>query len=262
MKIGVQLYTLRDYCKTLEDFAETLKKVADMGFSTVQVSGTCAYEADWLRDALKAAGLTCNLTHFNFDRIVNETEKVVDEHNTFGCKYIGVGSMPGVFTQETEKIPGYAKEFVEKAKPAAKIIAEKGSLFMYHNHGAEYRNFIDGKNCMEFLADAFTPDEMGFTLDTYWVKDGGHDPVKEIERLSGRLPVVHFKDYKEEADGTHHFTWCGDGTIDFESVGVALEKAGTQYVYIEQDKTFDDMPNPFDCLKNSRAYLKSLGFEF
>ena len=103
---------------------------------------------------------------------------------------------------------------------------------------------------------------MGFTLDTYWVKDGGHDPVKEIERLSGRLPVVHFKDFKEEADGTHHFTWCGDGTIDFESVGVALEKAGTQYVYIEQDKTFDDMPNPFDCLKHSYDYLKSLGFQF
>ena len=262
MKIGVQLYTLRDYCKTLEDFSETLKKVADMGFSTVQVSGTCAYEAEWLRDQLKAAGLTCNLTHFNYDRIVNETEQVVNEHNTYGCRYIGLGAMPGVFSKETEKIPEFAAEFVAKAKPAAKKISEMGSYFMYHNHGVEYRTFIDGKNCMEYLADVFTPEEMGFTLDTYWVVDGGSDPIKEIERLSGRLPCVHFKDYKEEADGTHHFTWCGDGIIDFSKIGAALEKAGTQYVFIEQDKTFPDEPDPFKCLANSRAHLKSLGFEF
>ena len=34
MKIGAQLYTLHDYCKTLEDFSETLKRVADMGIPT------------------------------------------------------------------------------------------------------------------------------------------------------------------------------------------------------------------------------------
>ena len=38
MKIGAQLYTLRDSCKDLESFAETLKKVADIGYTTVQVS--------------------------------------------------------------------------------------------------------------------------------------------------------------------------------------------------------------------------------
>ena len=96
MIIGAQLFTLRDYCKTLEDFSETLKKVADIGYTTVQVSGTCAYEAQWLRDQLKAAGLTCGITHYNYNRIINETEAVIEEHKTFGCRYIGVGSCPAV----------------------------------------------------------------------------------------------------------------------------------------------------------------------
>ena len=30
MEIGAQLYTVRDYAKTTEDFAETLKKIADI----------------------------------------------------------------------------------------------------------------------------------------------------------------------------------------------------------------------------------------
>ena len=43
MKLGAQLYTVRDFTKTTDDFAETLKKVADIGYRTVQVSGTCAF---------------------------------------------------------------------------------------------------------------------------------------------------------------------------------------------------------------------------
>lgn len=57
MKIGAQLYTVRNYTQNLEDFSETLKKVADIGYTTVQVSGTCAYEADWLKEQLDKTGL-------------------------------------------------------------------------------------------------------------------------------------------------------------------------------------------------------------
>ena len=262
MKVGVQFYTLREYCKDLDSFSETLQRVADMGFSTVQISGVCAYTAEWLRDELKKAGLTCNLTHYNYDRILNETEAVINEHKTFGCKYIGIGALPGVFTKEKELIPGYVDAFVEKAKPAAKKIAEAGCYFMYHNHAAEYENEINGKNCMEYLSDSFAPEEMGFTLDTYWVKKGGYDPVEEIKRLKGRLPCVHFKDMAVEADGEKHCTWCGNGILDFSSIGQALKDAGTDYIFIEQDKTFACEPDPFKCLEKSKAYLSSIGFEF
>ena len=45
MELGAQLYTVRAFTQTLADFAETLKKVADIGYRTVQVSGTCAFDA-------------------------------------------------------------------------------------------------------------------------------------------------------------------------------------------------------------------------
>ena len=85
MKIGAQLYTVHDYTKTLEDFSETLKKVADIGYTSVQVSGTCAYEPEWLRDELKKNGLTCDLTHFAFDAVVADAKKVAEDHKVFGC---------------------------------------------------------------------------------------------------------------------------------------------------------------------------------
>ena len=41
MEIGAQLFTVRDYAKTLDDFAKTLEKIAKIGYRVVQVSGTC-----------------------------------------------------------------------------------------------------------------------------------------------------------------------------------------------------------------------------
>ncbi len=263
MRVGVQLYTLNQYCKDLSSFSETLKKIADMGYTVVQVSGTCDYEGQWLAEELKRNGLKCALTHVNFDKLAENTDKMIADHKTFDCKYIGIGSMPDVFTKETEKLPDICESFVKRAKPVVEKIKKSGCYFMYHNHSPEYLNKAkNGKIIMEYLSDAFAPDEMGFTLDTYWVKYSEYDPVSEIKRLVGRLPCVHFKDMLLQESGEPRFTWCGNGILDFPAIGDALKDAGTEYILVEQDKTFGDEPNPFKCLAKSKAYLESVGFEF
>ena len=65
MKIAAQLFTVHDFTKNLEDFEKSLKKVADIGYKYVQVSGTCAYEAGWLKEKLDKYGLKCVLTHIH-----------------------------------------------------------------------------------------------------------------------------------------------------------------------------------------------------
>ena len=75
MEIGAQFYTLRDYCKDLDGFKESLKRVADIGYKNVQISGTCEYSAEWLRDALKETGLKCVLTHTPADKIVADPKR-------------------------------------------------------------------------------------------------------------------------------------------------------------------------------------------
>ena len=48
MKIGAQMYTVREFCKTTEGLAESLKKIADIGYTTVQLSGVCDYDPAWM----------------------------------------------------------------------------------------------------------------------------------------------------------------------------------------------------------------------
>ena len=115
MKIGAQLYTLRDYCKDLESFSKTLEKIADIGYKIVQVSGTCEYEPEWLKKELEKNGLECVITHYPADKMIENPKKVAEAHEIFGCKYIGLGYYG--FDAETEDF-GYG-DFVKKELPVA-----------------------------------------------------------------------------------------------------------------------------------------------
>ena len=254
MKIGAQLYTVHNYTKTLEDFAETLKKVADIGYTSVQVSGTCAYEPEWLAEQLKKNGLTCDLTHVSFDGIVANPEKTVQNHNIFGCKYIGVGGY-GPFNTENgaNEIDG----FVAKAMPAFNVIKESGKKFFYHNHAHEFRNKDENGECVFEKLVKLDPALIGFTIDVYWVAEGGHDPVKWLNDLAGRVECIHFKDMKIDEDGTHKFAPVGYGVLDFDKIIKAAQDAGTDYAFVEQDDCYGE--DPFDCLKKSYDFLKSKG---
>ena len=257
MEIGAQLYTLREYCKTIEDFAETLKKVADIGYRTVQVSGVCAYEPEWLDEQLKANGLRCVITHTNQERIKTETEAVIADHDKFNCKYIGIGSIPYPLTDD-ESYDMFVKDYLEPAKK----IAASGKYLMYHNHHAEFmKNPKTGNLYIEDMAADFAPNELGFTLDTYWVQVGGGNPVEWINKLSGRLPCIHLKDLaiakNPEGGVKQHMAVVGEGNINFEAVIEAAEKAGTDYLLVEQDNCYGE--NPFDCLERSYKNLIKLG---
>ncbi|MBQ8525876.1 MAG: sugar phosphate isomerase/epimerase [Clostridia bacterium] len=255
MKIGAQLYTLRDYCKTLEDFSETLKKVADIGYTSVQVSGTCAYEGEWLAEQLKANGLTCGLTHYSPAEMLEDPVAVAEKHKKFDCKYIGIGAMPNIFADNTKE---NWSSFVSNYKPVAEKFKEMGCYLMYHNHHYEFFD-VNGEIAWDYLKKSFAPDEMGFTVDVHWVLAGGHDPIVELRDLKGRIPCVHFKDFTATLSGERRFAPVGEGILDFGKIAQTCIDLGVEYAYVEQDNCYGE--DPFACLKRSCDYLKALGLE-
>lgn len=248
MIIGAQFYTLRNFCKTLDDFSETLKKVADIGYTSVQISGTCAYEPEWLRDQLKANGLKCAVTHIPGDKLKADPVKVAHDHDIFDCEYVGLGCYNFAAEDAT------TEKFTEGYLPVAKAIHSAGKYFMYHNHDAEFK-WENGKTILANLAEKFSPELMGFTLDTFWVQAGGGDPAAWIDELSGRVPCIHIKDYSYG----RKMAVIGEGNINFDRVFKSAEKAGTKYMLVEQDECYGE--DPFDCLARSYKYLSSLGFK-
>ncbi len=247
MKIGAQLYTVRDFCKDTDSLFETLKKIADIGYKYIQVSGVCEYDAAWLKNALEQTGLKCVLTHIPAEKLINETDKAINEHNIFDCRYIGLGYFD--FAKEN----AFA-EFINEFSSPAKKLSENNKHFMYHNHSSEFIK-LEGKTILEHLAEHFPPNEMGFTFDTYWAQHAGADPAEFLKLLANRIPCIHLKDHKYNGD----MAVIGEGNINFDRVFAAAKAGNTEYMLVEQDDCYGE--NPFECLKRSYKNLKSLGFE-
>ena len=251
MQIGAQFYTVRNQCQTLEDFALTLRKVADIGYKTVQISGTCPYEAEWLREQLAANDLRCVLTHIPVPRLVGETQQVIADHHVFGCEHIGLGWY--AFNEDKPE-ESYAN-FMATFPRVAQEIRDGGRYFMYHNHDNEFKLAPGSKQIvLEKLAQDIPADVMGFTLDTFWIQAGGGDPAQWVEKLAGRVPVIHLKDY---AYG-RRMAVVGEGNINFDRVFEKAEKSGTKYMLVEQDDCNGE--DPIECLRRSYEYLKACGF--
>ena len=96
MEIGLNLFSINNLLKTEDDYVNTLIKLKEMGYDAVQFSGV-KYNVDMIKRGIKESGLPVVLTHVPIDRILDDTDALIEEHFSFGCKNIGLGAIPKDF---------------------------------------------------------------------------------------------------------------------------------------------------------------------
>lgn len=250
LKVAAQLYTLRDFLKTPEEIEKTLKKVKEIGYDAVQLSGMGPIEAEALKKIADEVGLEICATHISYDRLQNDLDKVIAEHKLWNCKYVGLGGMPMECRTSYE---GY-KEFLKTASEIAKKLNDNGLRFIYHNHRFEFEKF-NGLTGMDILFNETDPETFEFELDTYWVQAGGANPIDWINKVSGRMSVVHFKDMAIK-DDQQIMAEIGEGNLNWPAIIEACKKNNVKWCAVEQDICQRD---PFESLEISRSYLKKMG---
>ena len=249
MKLGAQFYTLRNSCKDLAGLEETMKKVADIGYSSIQLSGVCAYSGEWAAEKAKEIGITIDITHYDYNKIINDVENTIKHHAAMNCKCIGIGSSP--YGRDQEGLD----RLVNELSPVTPTITAAGHKVMYHNHHWEFAKIGD-KTFLELLCDKFSPEELGITLDTYWVQAAGGDPVAWIKKLHGRIDRIHFKDMAMNMeDKAVRIASIGEGNMNYDAIIQACLDEDIEYGYVELDNCYGE--DPFDCMKRSYDFLSS-----
>lgn len=94
--------------------------------------------------------MSCALTHYSYDRIAKETDRVVDEHKLFGCRYIGIGCIQNGLRNGRKDYAAFHGAF----KPAGKRMAELGCRLMYHNHDMEFARCGEGNMDFDSILEA------------------------------------------------------------------------------------------------------------
>ena len=155
-------------------------------------------------------------------------------------------------------------------------------LFVTNYHvidieGAAFLRIWDDDDNRYLIEDieAVDPDLVQTEIDVCWVKYAGVDPAAYLRKYAGRAPVVHLKDFfgqksenmyeligietraPKRPDG-FEFRPVGYGLQDVPSIVEASEKAGAEWLIVEQDKPSMGF-TALESAKKSIDYLRSIG---
>ena len=252
IKIGAQMYTAREFCKTPADIAKSCAKVKAMGYDGIQASGMGPIDPAELKRILDGEGLECAASHISLDRMKNETQAAIDEHHILGCKYTAIG---GFFPKAEDWSLALWEKFVADYNEVAAKFAGSGLSIGYHNHSHELAP-ADGVKPMDLLIQKLDR-SVWIEIDTYWIAHGGSDPAAYIEKVAGRIPCVHFKDLTITAKREHKMTEIGDGNLNWPRICNAVRNAGSEWVLVERDSGELD---PFASLKRSVENIRGTFF--
>ena len=226
-RIGLQIYSLTVGGSTefTSDIAGGLKRVAQMGYTTLELAGYntngnigAVSMADFKKMA-DDASLEIVSSHLsppvrgpyspeNKDEILDFWKKATDQHAAIGVKLIIQPSQPS--TRNIEEVAYVSEIFNE----AGKVAKAGGLSFGYHNHAGEFQRVSSatpppetetpagerprrgprGEIIYDLMMKNTDPSLVFFELDVYWCVMGQQDPVEYMRNYADRISVLHIKD--------------------------------------------------------------------
>ena len=251
-KIGLNMYTLRDLCKSAAELNDTFGKVRESGYRYVQISGLSAVEPADIADAMKKNDLTACATHLSWDMFLDDLPGVVELHKLYGTSHSAIGGLPNEYRSKEG-----AERFVNEAKPVIPELEKAGLDFSYHNHNHEYVKIGD-TTWLDAVHDASTDVGIKFEIDVYWVVAGGADPADYIEKYAKEMSIVHLKDMGITWEREQRMAPVGSGNLNWPRIFDAVRSAPIEFVIVEQDSHYED--DPVQNVVLSFQFLEKNGF--
>jgi sugar phosphate isomerase/epimerase len=252
--LGVQLYTVRNVIG--KDPAATLQAIEKIGYKEVEVTYA---NLDQIWPALKQTSMKPVSAHVDlkiFSEGGDHLDQALGSLKERGFRYAVVPYVPPEQRGGIEVFKKLAATLNRSAERAKK----HGLSLCYHNHAFEFEPLANGTG-LELLMTQTDKKLVSLEMDVFWVSVAGHDPVELLKTYSGRVALLHCKDkikgfptqYNEKVPPTT-FKEVGNGSLDFNTILAAADKAGVQHYFVEQDQTPGD---PITSLHQSYQHLSS-----
>ncbi|WP_395751993.1 sugar phosphate isomerase/epimerase family protein [Prosthecobacter sp.] len=255
---GLQLYSLRSQFK-LRGVPWTLDQVKQFGIKEVELAGTYDLTAEQFKAELEKRELKAVSSHFPYARYKNDLDNVVKEAKTLGLKYAGCA-----WIDHKDKFDeAECRDAIAVFNKAGEALAKEGITMFYHAHGFEFEPYGDGTLLDLFLKET-KPEFVSMQMDILWIVFPGQDPVKLLEKYSGRWKLMHLKDLKKGvATGfltgktdVENDVVLGTGQMDWAAIFAAARKNGIKHYFIE-----DESSTSQEQIPQSLKFLRANGFE-
>jgi sugar phosphate isomerase/epimerase len=197
---------------------------------------------------LDGEGMVCCATHESGEVILNTPEKVVERLQKLRCKITAYPFPGGIDFSSEESVMG----LIGGLNRSGEVLADAGLTLCYHNHANEFRK-LNGSPIFDLIYERTNPRFLQGEPDTYWVQYGGGCNIEVCEKLEGRLPIIHLKDYRITEKNHHMVAEIGAGNLNFKKIIAAADAAGCEWFAVEQDSC---PGNPLDSLEQSFNYIR------
>jgi sugar phosphate isomerase/epimerase len=236
---GFQIWTIN---KDLQnDFAGTLKKMANMGYSQVEMCSPLGYgfkslnemSGNEMRKIIEDAGLICNSSHFTSRELREDLDNRIEWATQIGMKQMAQ-SMPGL------SVKSASMDDWRKAAQDLNLIGEKtkaaGIQMVYHNHHFEFQE-IDGELIYPVLMEELDPElvKMQFQVAVINI---GFKAQDYFRKYPGRFISAHLADYSSELEKA---VPVGQGIVDWKDFFEAATIGGVENYFVEMaPETFEE----------------------
>lgn len=224
--IALQMYTLREEAR--EDFIGTIEKVAEIGYSAVELAGYSGISVQKLSTLLADNYLKVAGSHVPFAELEKDLPRVIEENLSLGNRYVVVPSLP----PERRKSSDDYIQIAEELNRLGESLQHSGITLCYHNHDYEFETLENGLIGEEILLRLTDPQLVKAEVDAYWMLTAGQDPVAFLQKYPSRVPLLHLKDV-DSTDGS--FAPVGTGTLPLTALIDAAHTTGVEFLIVEQD---------------------------
>jgi len=246
VKIGLQLYTLRD--ALAENFRVGLRRVSALGYQGVEFAGYGGLEAEELGMLTRALGLSPVSSHVSIDQLDAHLADELDYAVTAGLAHVVCPWLPAARRANAGEYRATARLLNE----IGVACQARGLQFGYHNHAVELETQVGNVPALEFLLAETDPALVNIEFDVYWIQYAGMSPSDWIQRYAGRCPLLHIKDMDPN---DRSFREVGQGSLDMKAIVAAARTADSSWLFVEQDEC---RQNPWVSVTQSLAYLQAL----
>lgn len=249
LSFGFQTWTLRDELGA--DLPGTLRKMAEMGYSEVEMCSPLGYtgtpfekfnnlSGTELRKMIEDTGLKCTSSHYGMGELRDHLDNRIEWAQQMGMKQMICSSL---WLPDGASVDEYRKG-CDELNAIGKKVKDAGLQLGFHNHHMEFEKRGDVL-IYEAMLERLDPEMVKMQFQVA-VVNIGYKAADYFRKYPGRFISAHLADWSA---AKNEQVPIGQGIVDWKDFFEAAINGGVKNVFVEMD------PPTF---KESAGFLKRI----
>ena len=278
IEIGVQQIMLSSLSKNDETLLESLKRVKEYGYDSIELNSFMIHPSSFLvRTLTRAAGMAVGNTgkrdwknlipqsglkvislHSDLNSIERDPESVAEEALEYGTDKVVITGMYRYDYTSSSSLSSLTARLDE----GGRRLKEYGVSLLYHNHNIETVKDEKGRTALDVIINGTNGAYVSFELDTFWLSEAGCPLEEWMKKMGGRLKLWHIADRGWRGNSKQIAPIVKSGSVELGTGNLPLERLlsiakenQVQGIVLESHNNWIDN-DPLESIRISGQWLK------